>query len=44
MDEAFRDYNQDRIHSSLGYLTPNEFLELWCADDDEQKEKSLNAV
>ncbi len=26
---AFDDYNNDRIHSSLGYLTPAEFAELW---------------
>jgi transposase InsO family protein len=47
MEEAFQDYNENRIHSSLGYLTPNEFLELWYADDDdhdEQKEKLLNAA
>ncbi len=24
--EAFADYNQDRIHSALGYLTPDEFV------------------
>jgi len=24
--EAFTDYNQYRIHSSLGYLTPHEFI------------------
>jgi transposase InsO family protein len=24
--EAFVDYNQNRIHSSLGYLTPYEFI------------------
>ena len=22
---AFADYNSDRIHSALGYVTPNEF-------------------
>ena len=27
--DAFRDYNRDRIHSSLGYRTPYEFLEEW---------------
>ena len=24
--KAFVDYNKDRIHSALGYLTPNEFI------------------
>jgi putative transposase len=24
--EAFTDYNQYRIHSSLGYMTPYEFI------------------
>jgi putative transposase len=49
IETAFVDYNEKRIHSSLGYLTPSEFLELWYAgddtdDDDEQKrkEKVLN--
>lgn len=27
--EAFADYNSSRIHSSLGYVTPDEFLEQW---------------
>jgi len=47
IDAAFVDYNERRIHSSLGYLTPNEFLELWYAsgdDDEQQKEKALNAA
>ena len=26
---AFVDYNRDRIHSSLGYLTPYEFISKW---------------
>lgn len=46
VEAAFVDYNERRIHSSLGYLTPSEFLELWYADADrdEQKEKLLNAT
>ncbi|MHB8567696.1 MAG: transposase [Nitrososphaerales archaeon] len=34
--DAFRDYNETRPHSSLGYRTPYEFLSYW-----EMKEKVL---
>jgi putative transposase len=44
MDRAFTDYNQDRIHSSLGYLTPYEFLELWSYDDDDKHEQKEEKV
>ena len=27
--EAFRDYNQDRLHSALRYVPPKEFLTSW---------------
>ena len=27
--EAFADYNTERIHSSIGYMTPTEFAEQW---------------
>jgi len=27
--KAFADYNNSRIHSSLGYVTPNEFIKKW---------------
>ncbi len=29
IEEAFQDYNRDRIHSALKYATPDEFLEAW---------------
>lgn len=40
MDRAFVDYNQNRIHSSLGYLTPYEFVELWNHDEEEQQSRT----
>jgi transposase InsO family protein len=48
IETAFTDYNENRIHSSLGYLAPSEFLELWYTPDDDEekrqrKEKALNA-
>ena len=36
---AFDDYNNDRIHSSLGYLTPAEFAELWGQLEDGSESK-----
>ena len=46
IEKAYIDYNKYRIHSSLGYFTPYEFLELWFADDDHEKkeEKVLNVA
>jgi putative transposase len=29
VEEAFTDYNRNRIHSALGYRTPYEYLEAW---------------
>ena len=34
---AFRDYNQNRIHSALGYKTPYEFLEEWTEKRQESQ-------
>lgn len=43
---AFIDYNKNRIHSSLGYLTPYEFLELWFENDEKNREEEtiINAA
>lgn len=41
---AFLDYNQSRIHSALGYLTPYEFLELWFADEQEEQQKEEKVI
>lgn len=29
LQEAFDDYNNDRVHSALGYATPSEFAQRW---------------
>ena len=41
---AFSDYNQNRIHSSLEYLTPCEFISKWKMQQDieEKKKKVIN--
>ena len=33
LEDAFVDYNSERIHSSIGYLTPDEFAAQWRAKD-----------
>lgn len=42
--DAFVDYNQNRIHSSLRYLTPYEFISKWKMqqEEEEEKEKVIN--
>ncbi len=41
--DAFVDYNQNRIHSSLRYLTPYEFISKWkMQQEEEEKEKVIN--
>jgi transposase InsO family protein len=39
--DAFLDYNQNRIHSALRYLTPYEFISKWKMQQEE-KEKVIN--
>lgn len=49
-DDAFRQigqfveciYNQDRIHSSLGYLTPDEFEKKWIIEHQDGKISTKN--
>ncbi|MFY9798346.1 MAG: IS3 family transposase [Candidatus Nitrosopolaris sp.] len=36
---AFIDYNRDRIHSSLGYLTPYEFISKWKQEHQRETEE-----
>ena len=33
LEDAFVDYNSERIHSSIGYITPDEFAAQWRAKD-----------
>ena len=33
VQEAFEDYNHQRIHSSLGYAAPTEFAERWLREN-----------
>lgn len=37
--DAFVDYNRDRIHSSLGYLTPHEFVSKWKQEHQREMEE-----
>ena len=39
LDNAFENYNNERIHSSLGYLTPSEFVELWEQQQQQQQQQ-----
>jgi transposase InsO family protein len=41
--DVFLDYNQNRIHSALRYLTPYEFISKWKMQQEEkEKEKVIN--
>lgn len=35
-----RSYNDERPHSSLGYLTPREFADRWTKENEEKKEQN----
>jgi Integrase core domain len=37
--DAFTDYNQNRIHSALGYLTPYEFISKWKMQQEKEEER-----
>jgi len=40
--DVFLDYNQNRIHSALRYLTPYEFISKWKMQQEEKEEKVIN--
>ncbi|HSE99324.1 MAG TPA: hypothetical protein VLA48_00375 [Nitrososphaeraceae archaeon] len=40
--DAFTDYNKNRIHSALRYLTPYEFISKWKMQHEEEKKKVIN--
>ncbi|MGC8618798.1 MAG: integrase core domain-containing protein, partial [Thermoplasmata archaeon] len=39
--EAYKDYNEERPHSAIGYMSPNEFINRWNGDENFRK-KYLN--
>ena len=39
--DAFTGYNSNRIHSSLGYLIPYEFISKWKMQQDIEEEKKV---
>ena len=41
--EAYRDYNEERPHSTIEYMSPNEFIERWNVDEN-FGERYLNSL
>lgn len=41
--EAYRDYNEERPHSTIEYMSPNEFIERWNVDEN-FRERYLNSL
>jgi len=39
--DAFTDYNHNRIHSSLKYFAPYEFISKWRIQQEEEKEEKV---
>ena len=41
--EAYKDYNEERPHSTIEYMSPNEFIERWNVDEN-FRERYLNSL
>ena len=40
IEKAFCDYNNVRLHSALGYMTPNEYYRKWMREHGKEVEPS----
>ncbi len=41
IEKAFCDYNNVRLHSALGYMTPNEYYRKWMREHGKEVEPSI---
>ena len=41
IEKTFHDYNNVRIHSTLNYMTPNEYCRKWMREHGKEVEPSI---